>query len=128
MKKTINIPGAPTPIGPYSQALLAGNTLYISGQIPINPADGLMTEGDIAAHTHRVMANIDALLQAAGMNFSNVVKTSIFLADMNDFTEVNRVYSTYFSGTYPARETIQAGRLPRDARVEISAVAQKEES
>ncbi len=123
MKKVINIPGAPTPIGPYSQALLKNNVLYISGQIPINPLSGQMVEGDISIHTKQVLDNISALLHEAGMNFSNVVKTSIFLADMNDFNIVNEIYSSYFTNEYPARETVQAARLPKDSKIEISAIA-----
>lgn len=123
MKKVINIPGAPVPIGPYSQALFNNGILYISGQIPINPLSGEMVQGDISVHTIQVLENISALLKEAGMDFSNVVKTSIYLADMNDFVKVNEIYSSYFSSEFPARETIQAGRLPRDSKIEISAVA-----
>ena len=125
MKLVINIPGAPKPIGPYSQALYLNGTLYVSGQVPIDPMTGLMVEGDVKAHTIRVMENIKVLLAEAGMDFSHVVKTSIFLADMNDFTIVNEIYASYFTSDFPARETIQAARLPKDARVEISAIAVK---
>lgn len=123
MKKIINIPGAPIPIGPYSQALLVNDILYVSGQIPINPLNGQMVQGDISLHTTQVLENISALLKEAGMNFSNVVKTSIFLADMNDFIAVNQIYSSYFTSEFPARETVQAARLPRDSKIEISVIA-----
>ncbi|HOY31883.1 MAG TPA: RidA family protein [Bacteroidales bacterium] len=126
MKKTINIPGAPAPIGPYSQAILTNGILYVSGQIPINPQTGQMIEGDIEAHTRQVLENISKLLSEAGMDFSNIVKTSIFLADMNDFARVNEIYSLYFSSEPPARETVQAARLPKDAKIEISVIAIKE--
>jgi 2-iminobutanoate/2-iminopropanoate deaminase len=126
MKLVINIPGAPKPIGPYSQALYLNGTLYISGQVPIDPMTGLMVEGDIKAQTIRVMENIKVLLAEAGMDFSHIVKTSIFLADMNDFTIVNETYASYFTSAFPARETIQAARLPKNAQVEISVIAVKE--
>ena len=123
MKKVINIPGAPAPIGPYSQALLNDGILYVSGQIPINPLTGEMVEGDIVVHTKQVLENISALLKEAGMDFSNIVKTSIFLSDMNDFSKVNEIYSSCFSANFPARETMQAARLPKDARIVISVIA-----
>ncbi|MEI6123424.1 MAG: RidA family protein [Bacteroidota bacterium] len=123
MKKVINIPGAPKPIGPYSQALLINNLLYISGQIPIDPVSGQMVQGEITVHTKQVMQNIAALLAEAGMDFSNVVKTTIFIADMNDFVKVNEIYSSYFVSDFPARETVQAARLPRDSKIEISVIA-----
>jgi 2-iminobutanoate/2-iminopropanoate deaminase len=126
MKLVINIPGAPKPIGPYSQALYLNGTLYVSGQVPIDPMTGLMVEGDIKAQTIRVMENIKVLLAEAGMDFSHIVKTSIFLADMNDFTIVNETYASYFTSAFPARETIQAARLPKNAQVEISVIAVKE--
>ncbi len=125
MKKVISIPGAPLPIGPYSQAILNNNMLFISGQVPINPATATMVEGDIALMTRQVMENIAALLKEANMDFTHIVKTTIFLADMNDFTTVNDVYSSYFQSNFPARETVQAARLPKDARVEISAIAMR---
>jgi 2-iminobutanoate/2-iminopropanoate deaminase len=123
MKKVIEIAGAPAPIGPYSPALLVNGTLYVSGQIPMHPVTGEMVQGDIVDLTKQVMENIGALLNAAGMDFSNVVKTSIFLADFNDFAKVNETYSSFFAGTYPARETVQVSRLPKDSRIEISAIA-----
>lgn len=125
MKKSIQIPGAPAPIGPYSQAILAENTLYVSGQIPLNPSTGLLEIETIDQATHRVLDNIQALLKEAGMDFSDVVKCSIFLKDLNDFSEVNAIYSSYFSGIYPARETVQVSRLPMDVPIEISCIAIK---
>jgi 2-iminobutanoate/2-iminopropanoate deaminase len=123
MKNIINTSSAPSPIGPYSQAVLAGNTLYISGQIAINPENGKMVQHSIADEARQVMRNIEAILQESGMNFSNVVKTTIFLKNMNDFGAVNEIYGSYFSGQFPARETVEAARLPKDANVEISIIA-----
>ncbi len=125
MKKEISIPGAPKPIGPYSQAILSGNTLYISGQIPLNPQNGELVMDTVEASTHQVMKNIMALLNEAGMNAENIVKCSIFLKDLNDFTLVNQVYGSYFSHTPPARETVQVSRLPLDVSIEISCIAVK---
>lgn len=119
-KTTINTPEAPTPIGPYSQAVRAGDFLFCSGQIALDPGTGQLVMDDIEKETHRVMQNIAALLGAAGTDFSRVVKTSIFLKDMNDFAAVNAVYGSYFSGDFPARETIQVSVLPRNVNVEIS--------
>jgi 2-iminobutanoate/2-iminopropanoate deaminase len=126
MKKIFNISGAPAPLGPYSQAVMMGNMLFISGQVPIDPITNVMISGTIQELTVRVMENIKSLLQEAGMDFSHIVKTSIFLADMNDFAAVNETYAAYFSKEFPARETIQAARLPKDARVEISVIAIRE--
>ena len=114
---------APEPIGPYSQAVLTGNTLYISGQIAINPKDGLLIEGTVKDEAVQVMKNLEAILKAAKMNFSQIVKCSIFLQDMNDFAEVNEVYSRYFQNDPPARETVAVKTLPKNVRVEISAIA-----
>ena len=122
MKKIINPASAPAPIGPYSRAVIAGNTLYTSGNIALD-AEGNLYQGDIKTETKIVMENLKLLLETAGLNFNNVVKTSIFLSDMNDFTSVNEVYASYFSGDYPARETVQVARLPKDANVEISMIA-----
>ena len=97
--------------------------LFVSGQIPLDPATGAMVEGDIAAQTHRVFANLQAILEAAGASFDHVVRTTVYLADMNDFGTVNEIYGTYFSSPAPARATVQAARLPRDARVEIDVIA-----
>jgi 2-iminobutanoate/2-iminopropanoate deaminase len=123
MKSVVTSAGAPAAIGPYSPAVRAGQTLYMSGQIPLDPATGQMVGGDIAAQTRRVMDNLKALLDAAGLTFAHVVRTTIFLADMNDFGTVNEVYGSYLSEPYPARATVQVARLPKDARVEIDAVA-----
>lgn len=125
MKKAISIPGAPKPIGPYSQAILSGNTLYVSGQIPLNPHNGELVIESIEASTHQVMNNIKALLDEAGMNIENIVKCSIFLKDLNDFALVNQVYGSYFTNTPPARETVQVSRLPLDVPIEISCIAVK---
>lgn len=111
---------APEPIGPYSQAVKAGNLIFFSGQIAINPASNQMLEGDVVEQSKQVMKNIEALLTAANCNFSNIVKTSIFLKDMNDFPKVNEVYGSYFKSNFPARETVEVSRLPKDALVEIS--------
>lgn len=114
---------APNAIGPYSAAIRAGQLLFLSGQIPIDPATGNMVDGDVAAQTKRVMENLGALLQAAGLSFASVARTTIYLADMNDFGKVNEVYGGYFSQPYPARATVQVARLPKDARVEIDLIA-----
>ncbi len=123
MKTIINTPNAPAPIGPYSQAVKAGNLLFVSGQIAIDPASGELTNTDIDSETRQVMKNISAILKEAGMNFSSIVKTSIFLKDMNDFAKVNTIYGEYFSENPPARETVQVSRLPKDVNVEISVIA-----
>lgn len=123
MPRAISIPGAPAPIGPYSQAILIKDTLYVSGQIPLNPTTGELVNDSIEASTHRVLQNIEALLNEAGMNFSNVVKCSIFLKDLSNFDRVNAVYASYFNTTPPARETVEISRLPKDVEVEISCIA-----
>ena len=125
MKKSISIPGAPIPIGPYSQAIFSGNTLYVSGQIPLNPHNGELVLESVEASTHQVMKNIIALLNEAGMDTENIVKCSIFLKDLNDFAIVNEAYGGYFSSTPPARETVQVSRLPLDVPIEISCIAVK---
>ena len=122
-KKIIITPDAPEPIGPYNQAVLAGNTLYISGQVAINPKNGNIEAKDIFEETHQVMHNLRAVLQAAEMDFNHVVKTTIFLTDMSLFTSVNEVYGKYFSGDFPARETVAVRGLPKNVNVEISMVA-----
>ena len=122
-KKIIITDKAPAPIGPYNQAVLAGDTLYVSGQIALDPVDGTLYQGDIKTETEKVMANIRAILTEAGMDFSNIVKTSIFLMDMGMFSEVNGVYATYFTANFPARETVQVAGLPRGVNVEISVIA-----
>ena len=123
MKKIISTKNAPSPIGPYSQAVLVNGTLYVSGQIAINPTNGLFVLDNIIEETQRVMDNIKAILTEAGMDFSNVVKTGIFLSDMNNFAKVNVIYGSYFTKDFPARETVQVSRLPKDVNVEISVVA-----
>jgi 2-iminobutanoate/2-iminopropanoate deaminase len=124
MEKTIiNTPNAPAPIGPYNQAVKYGNMLFISGQVAIDPQNGNLIEGDVQAETKQVMKNLEAILTAAGMSFSNVLKTSIFLMDMGQFTLVNEVYGSYFPTNAPARETVQVAGLPRGVKVEISMVA-----
>jgi 2-iminobutanoate/2-iminopropanoate deaminase len=124
-KKIINTTSAPAPIGPYNQAVQAGNFLFISGQIAINPATGNLENTDTLGETHQVMQNLKSVLQEAGMDFSNVVKTTIFLSDMGLFSTVNEVYGRYFSGDFPARETIAVKGLPRNVNVEISMIAMK---
>ncbi len=124
MSKTIiNTPQAPAPIGPYSQAVKANGMLFVSGQIPIIPATGELASGDIKAETAQVMKNLQAILEEAGTDFSHVVKTSIFVADMNDFAAVNEVYGQYFAENAPARETVAVRTLPKNVNVEISCIA-----
>ncbi|MFN5184101.1 MAG: RidA family protein [Bacteroidota bacterium] len=120
MKKIIFTPDAPTPIGPYSQAVIVGDTLYMSGQIALDPITNKIVKASIKEETKMVMENMSAVLKAADMTFDNVVKVTIFLSDMNNFVHVNEVYSAYFTKDFPARATIQAARLPKDANVEIS--------
>lgn len=125
MKKIIFTKKAPAPIGPYNQAILSGNTLYVSGQIPVNAATNQVVSG-IKAATEQVMENLKAVLEEAGMSFENVVKTTIFLADMKQFEQVNEVYAQYFNEkTAPARETVQVACLPKHVEVEISCIAVK---
>lgn len=116
---------APDPIGPYNQAVLAGDMLYISGQICIDPATGELKKKDIQEETHQVMHNLKAILTEAGMDFSNVVKTSIFIMDMHQFVAINEVYGKYFESDFPARETVQVSALPKFVNVEISMIAMK---
>ena len=123
MKQAIAVPGAPRPIGPYSPAVKAGNLLFISGQVPFDPQTGALVTGDIQAQTERVMKNLEALLKAAGAGFEHVVRTTVFLADMNDFSAMNETYAKFMTDPPPARSTVQVARLPRDARVEIDAIA-----
>jgi 2-iminobutanoate/2-iminopropanoate deaminase len=127
-KQAISSSNAPKAIGPYSPALRAGQLLFVSGQVPIDPATGTMVTGDVAAQTRRVLENLGALLAAAGLTYADLVRTTVFLADMNDFAAMNEVYRTYFTEPYPARSTIEAARLPRDARIEIDAIAMYEQS
>ena len=123
MRQAVASDDAPKAIGPYSQAVRAGSLLFVSGQIPLDPATGRLVEGDIAAQTHRVFANLRAILEAAGASLDHVVRATVYLADMDDFTVVNEVYGGYFSSPAPARATVQAARLPKDARVEIDVIA-----
>ena len=122
-KIVINTHNAPAPIGPYNQAIFAGDTLFISGQICIDPATGNLDNKDVQAETHRSMQNLKAILTAAGLTFKNVVKTTIFITDMKQFGEINEVYGKYFDGDYPARETVQVAALPKFVNVEISMIA-----
>lgn len=124
-KQPIKTEAAPAPIGPYNQAILAGDTLYISGQICIDPATGKLKNQDIQEETHQVMHNLRAILTASDMGFHNVVKTTIFITDMNRFSEINEVYGKYFSDIFPARETVQVSALPKFVNVEISMIAVK---
>ena len=123
MRQAVSTPSAPKAIGPYSQAIRAGSLLFVSGQVPIDPATGQIVNGDIAAQTHRVFQNIGEILKAGGDSFDHVVRTTVFLADMNDFTAMNEAYATYFTAPAPARATVQVSRLPKDARLEIDVIA-----
>lgn len=122
-KKIINTQNAPAPIGPYNQAVLAGETLYISGQIALNPETGELNNASLQDETHQCMKNLHAILSEAGLNFSNVIKSTIFITDMNRFAEINEVYGSYFTGDFPARETVQVAALPKFVNVEISMIA-----
>ncbi len=123
MREIISTEKAPGAIGPYSQAIKAGGMVYCSGQIPIDPVTGEFVSNEIAEQTEQVLKNLSAVLEAAGTNLGNVVKTTVFLADMSDFAVMNEVYGRYFSENKPARATVQAARLPRDAKVEIECIA-----
>lgn len=125
--KAISTPNAPAAIGPYSQAVAAGNTLYISGQLPIDPATGNFSGSDIAAQTRQSLLNLQAILQANGMDMSHVVKTTVLLADISDFSAMNEVYAQFFHEPFPARAAFQVAALPKAARVEIEAIAVKAE-
>lgn len=122
-KRIIATPGAPAAIGPYSQAVLAGNTLYLSGQIPIDPATGKLVEGGIEAETRRVLDNIGAVLEAVGMDFADVVQVQVFLRDLDHYRLVNRIYAEYFQRDFPARAAVQVARLPAGVSIEIMATA-----
>jgi len=124
-KKIITSKNAPEPIGPYSHAVLVNGTLYVSGQVPKNPHTGEMVSGDIKAETKQVMENLAGILNDAGMDFTNVVKTTIFCVDLGDFAAINEVYGSYFTGNFPARETVQVVKLPLNSNVEISVIAVK---
>lgn len=123
MKEIVATDRAPRAIGPYSQAVRSGNLLFVSGQIPIDPATGEFVAGGIIEQTEQVLKNVSAILEAAGAGLQQVIKTTVFLADMDDFTAMNEVYGGFFGENPPARATVQAARLPRDARVEIEAIA-----
>lgn len=125
MKKIINTVNAPAPIGPYSQAVMNGDMLFISGQIALIPGTVNLSDADVAAETTQVMKNLAAILTEAGMDFNHVLKTTIFLSDMALFTQVNEVYGSYFTGDYPARETVAVKGLPKNVNVEISMIACK---
>ena len=122
-KKIIATTNAPAPIGPYSQAVMAGGFLFLSGQVAIDPTTSQVIVGSVEDETHQVMRNIQAVLTVYGMDFQHIVKTTIFLKDMNDFAKVNAVYGSYFKDAYPARETVEVARLPKDVKVEISVIA-----
>jgi 2-iminobutanoate/2-iminopropanoate deaminase len=122
-KLAVASPKAPKAIGPYSAALRAGQLMFVSGQVPLDPHTGTMIDGDIGEQTRQVLRNITALLEAGGLTLHHVVRTTVFLADMNDFGAMNEVYRSFFSEPYPARSTVQAARLPRDARIEIDVIA-----
>ena len=123
MKNVIATPDAPAAVGPYSQAIAIGNLLFCAGQIPLDPASGNLIEGDITAQTTRVLDNVRAVLAANSMTFADVVKATVFLADMNDAPAMNEIYGAYFPQPYPTRATVQVARLPRDVRIEIDAIA-----
>ncbi|MDP1726458.1 MAG: Rid family detoxifying hydrolase [Bacteroidota bacterium] len=124
-KKIINSKNAPEPIGPYSHAVLINNTLYISGQVAKDALSGLMVQDDIKKETRKVMENLEAILKEAGMDFTNVVKTTIYCVDLANFAAINEIYGSFFSGNFPARETVQVVKLPLNANVEISVIAVK---
>lgn len=125
MKTIINTPNSPAPIGPYNQAVMHGNTLYISGAIAIDPSTNNMVQSDIEAETRQVMKNLGEILKAAGMDYSNIVKSTIFVTDLSNFAKINTVYGSFFKDNFPARETVQVSALPKGANVEISAIAVK---
>jgi 2-iminobutanoate/2-iminopropanoate deaminase len=122
MNTAVSSPDAPKAVGPYSQAVRAGDLLFVAGQIPLDPS-GTIVEGDVAVQARRVLDNVGAILEAAGLSFAHVVRTTVYLADMNDLAAMNQIYGTYFSEPYPARATVQVARLPRDVRIEIDAIA-----
>ena len=125
MKQAISTPQAPAAIGPYSQAIRVGNLIYTSGQIPINPATGVFVEGGIKEQTRQSLTNVKAILEEAGLSMSNVVKTTVFMADMGDFADMNAVYAEFFTEPYPARSAVAVKTLPKGALVEIEVVAEK---
>ncbi|MGH9147225.1 MAG: RidA family protein [Vicinamibacterales bacterium] len=121
--EAVSTPAAPKPAGPYSQAIRAGNLLFVAGQIPVHPESGEVVQGDIRAQTQQALTNLGAILSAAGGTYANVVRTTVFLADLNDFAGMNDVYGSFFNSPTPARSTVQVARLPRDVRIEIDAIA-----
>ena len=123
MKKSINIKNAPDPVGPYSQAIIYNNIMYASGQIAIDPESGLLINDDVEKELHQILINIDALLEAAQISRKNILKCSIFLKNMDDFNVVNKIYADYFDSPFPARETVEVARLPKDVNIEISFIA-----
>ena len=123
MKKTVNIPNAPSPVGPYSQAVIHNNIMYASGQIAIDPSNGELKNGSVEIELKQILKNIDALLNAAKISRENILKCSIFIKNMNDFELINEIYADYFKEPYPARETVEVARLPKDVNVEISFIA-----
>lgn len=125
MKKAIQIPGAPAPIGPYSQAIVSDDTVYVSGQIPLNPFTGELEIGSIEDATHQILKNIESLLKEAGLTLNHIVKCSIFMTDLGQFSEMNAVYGSYFQDVPPARETVQVSKLPMNVPIEISCIAVK---
>jgi len=122
MKQIIQTDQAPAPIGPYSQAAQVGNIIFFSGQIAIDPADGTLKTGDLETETRQVMDNIGAILTSQGLDYAHIVKSSIFLKNMDDFGQINEIYGSYFSSDFPARETVEVARLPKDVNVEISVI------
>ena len=126
MKKIISTNKAPAAIGPYSQAVWAGNLLFASGQIPIDPATGDIVAGDVQAQAHQCLKNVKAILESAKLDFENVVKATVFIKDMNDFAAINEVYAQYFTAPFPARSCVEVARLPRDILVEVEVIAKKE--
>ncbi len=125
MKKTVNIPNAPDPVGPYSQAVIHNDLMLASGQIAIDPNSGKLIKGHVASELEQILKNIDALLNSADLKRENILKCSIFLKNMDDFNDVNEIYANYFSEPYPARETVEVSRLPKDVNIEISFIAAK---
>lgn len=124
-KQIINTKNAPAPIGPYNQAIQAGNLLFVSGQIALHPETNQLVQDDIKTETHQVMKNLRGILSEAGMDFNNVLKSTIFITNMNDFAQINEVYGSYFHDNFPARETVQVAALPKGVNVEISVIASK---
>lgn len=122
-REAVATPSAPQAIGPYSQAIRTGDLLFVSGQIPLDPATGTLVDGDIAVQTRRVLENLGGILNAAGAGYADIVKTTVFLLDMNEFAAMNAVYAEFFPAPPPARSTVQVSRLPRDVRIEIDAIA-----